>query len=192
MEYTLPPRIPGFSANLAILNWFIQHGRAENGWITFSILTKSDGELAALKAILPAIGELKRDLQSQANILFHLSETKRFSAPQMVDIDALIAAWSPSAVAILSMYWPGGEDQIPDPTSNYEILANWSKIAYKSTLYTLFKACDAVPMIQCFKDLQNSADLLSPLRNKMSIGMVSKQACSAEEIVTVKFNLFVV
>ena len=34
-------------------------------------------------------------------------------------------------------------------------------------------------MIQCFKDLQNSADLLSPLRNKMSIGMVSKQACSA-------------
>ena len=56
MDYVLPPRIPGFSANLAILNWFIQHGRAENGWITFSILTKSDGELTSLKAIYQPLG----------------------------------------------------------------------------------------------------------------------------------------
>ena len=81
-------------------------------------------------------------------------------------------------VAILSMYWTGGDDQILPNTSNHEILRNWAKIAYSSTLFTLFKSRDAVPMIQCFKDLQNSADLLSPLRNKMSIGMVSKQACS--------------
>ena len=90
MDYCLPVRIPGYSGNLAILNWFLQHSQAENGWITFSILTKSDGELSALKTVLPAIGDLKRDLQSQANILFHLSETKRFTAQQMVDIDALI------------------------------------------------------------------------------------------------------
>ena len=179
MDFSLPVRISGYSQNLAILQWFLQHSQAENGWITFSILTKSDGELLALKTVLPVIGDLKRDLQSQANILFHLSETKRFTAQQMVDIDALIEGWSPSALAILSHYWPGGADLIPVNTSYYEILANWSKIAYKTTLYVLFKARDAQIMIKCFKILQTSADLLLPLRNKMSIGMVSKQVCSS-------------
>ena len=134
------------------------------------MVTKSDGELNAQKAAVPAIGTLKRDLQSQMNVLFHVSEVKRFTAPQTLEINDLIADWSPQAVDILKNYWPGGEDLIPVDASHYDLLGNWASLAFNSTQYLLFKVRDAIAMIESFKLFQNSADLLSPLRNRMAIG----------------------
>ena len=93
LEYTQPDRINGFAfkftwiwinlhPNLAILTWFKTHALATDGWVKFTMITKSDGELNALKTAVSAIGALKRDLQSQMNVLFHVSEVKRFTAHQ--------------------------------------------------------------------------------------------------------------
>ena len=122
LEYTQPARISGFASNLAIITWFKTHALAIDGWVKFTMVTKSDGELNALKAVVPAIGTLKRDLQSQMNVLFHVSEVKRFTAPQTLEINDLIADWSPQAVDILKNYWPGGEDLIPVDASHYDLL----------------------------------------------------------------------
>ena len=105
LEYTQPARINGFASNLAILTWFKTHTLATDGWVKFTIITKSDGELNALKTAVPAIGALKRDLQSQMNVFFHVSEVKRFNAPQTLETN-LIAGLSPQAVDILKNYWP--------------------------------------------------------------------------------------
>ena len=112
------------------------------------------------------------------NVLFHVSEVKRFTAPQTLEINNLIADWSPQAVDILKNYWPGGEDLIPVDASHYDLLGNWASLAFYSTQYLLFNVRDAIAMIESFKLFQNSADLLSPLRNKMAIGKVSKQVCT--------------
>ena len=130
------------------------------------MITKSDGELNALKTAVPAIGALKRDLQSKMNVLFHVSEVKHFTIPQTLEINDLIAGWSPQPVDIFKNYWPGGEDLIPNDASHYDLLGNWASLAFNSTQYPLFKVRDAIAMIESFELFQNSADILSPLRNK--------------------------
>ena len=55
LEYTQPDRISGFAPNLAIITWFKTHALAIDGWVNFTMVTNSDGELNALKAAVPAI-----------------------------------------------------------------------------------------------------------------------------------------
>jgi hypothetical protein len=99
-------QIRGYDANLALLRWFFQHSQVAGGWIKFDYLAKSDGEIAALKAAVPDLGNPLRDLNSFRTILYHLSSHQRFTDEQVVQIGTLIVGWSPQAMDVLKSYIP--------------------------------------------------------------------------------------
>ena len=93
-HWTQPVPIRGFEANHALLRWFFQHSQVAGNWVKFDFLTKSDGELGALRTAVPDLGTLARDLSSFRTILFHISNQQRFTEEQIKQINALIVAWA--------------------------------------------------------------------------------------------------
>ena len=77
-----PIAIRGYDTTLALLIWFFQHSQVQGNWIKFDYLSKSDGELTALRTAVPDLGTLTRDLGSFRTLLFHLSNHQRFSDEQ--------------------------------------------------------------------------------------------------------------
>ena len=114
-----PVQIRGFDANLALLRWFFQHSQVAGGWIKFDYLAKSDGEIAALKAAVPDLGNPLQDLNRFRTILYHLSSHQRFTDEQVVQIG------SPQAMDVLKSYSPA---ELPD-SKGYTLMCKWAGVA---------------------------------------------------------------
>ena len=124
-HWTQPVPIRGFEANHALLRWFFQHSQVAGNWVKFDFLTKSDGEMGALRTAVPDLGTLARDLSSFRTILFHISNLQRFTEEQIEQINALIVAWSDQAMVVLQSYSPG----VPPGASGYVLLCRWAALA---------------------------------------------------------------
>ena len=90
MSYSEPDSIGPFASNKAIVEWFLTHSSVVDTWIRFYVTNKSDGKLLILKNSVPEIGLLKRDLQTMVSILFHVGQGKRFSHPQIAELDVRV------------------------------------------------------------------------------------------------------
>lgn len=93
----------------------------------------------------------------------------RFTAEEVGNINAAVAAWSDQAVAVLTSYHPGG---VLPP--NW-LLAHWAKLSFDTIKFFLNKTKDACTRIDSFKELRAAVDTLNPVLNKMSIGRATKQ-----------------
>jgi hypothetical protein len=171
--WTEPVEIRSFDKNLEILRWFFQHSQPGEGWIRFDFLSKSDGELTALRTSIPDLGTPRRDLNSFRTILCHLGTLHRFTDPQVAQIVALITAWSGQAGEILRSYCPG---EAQDATL-YLLLTRWARLMESVLQYFMRKVSHSCRIINTYAVFRAKVDVLQPLMNGMIIGRTTKLAC---------------
>ena len=165
-----PVQIRGYDANLALLRWFFQHSQVAGGWIKFDYLAKSDGELTALKAAVPDLGNPVRDLNSFRTILYHLSSHQRFTDEQVVQIGTLIVGWSPQAMDVLKSYSPAE----PPDSKGYTLLCKWAGVAEATLKFFMRKIAHSCGIIDTYLRFRAEVDKLQPLMNEMTIGRSNK------------------
>ena len=172
-SWIAPVSIRHFETNLVIMRWFFQHATCDAGWIKFDFLSKSDGELTALRTAVPDIGTPKRDLFSFRTVLYHLSTSHRFSAEEITQINTLITTWSALAMDVLRSYSPNA----PQDATGYFLLTQWANLAESVLQYLMRKTAHACSIIDTYQVFRGNVDLLQPLMNKMIIGKSTKLAC---------------
>ena len=168
-----PIAIRGYDTTLALLRWFFQHSQVQGNWIKFDYLSKSDGELTALRTAVPDLGTLTRDLGSFRTLLFHLSNHQRFSDEQNEAISTLITAWSDRATDVLRSYSP----QAAPETTGYELLCTWADLGERTLLFLMKKTANSCGIINTYLKFRSQVDKLQPLTNEMVIGRTNKLSC---------------
>ena len=172
-HWTQPVPIRGFEANHALLRWFFQHSQVAGNWVKFDFLSKSDGELQAVRTAVPDLGTLARDLSSFRTILYHLSNLQRFTAEEIEQIDALIVAWSDQAMVVLGSYSPG----LPPGTFGYVLLTRWAVLGETTLVYLMKKTAHSCGIINTYLKFRSQVDKLQPLMHQMVIGRTNKVSC---------------
>ena len=128
LEVTTSNEVRGLDSYVKVVRWWLTyHEPSDDFWIRNPIETVSDRTLSELKALVPNIGELRRDFQTFIKIYGVLEKiNERWDQTRVSEINNLIEQWhAPLGVRTLKTFW---SDAAPSIT-NIQFMARYAQCA---------------------------------------------------------------
>ena len=144
------------------------HEPSDDFWIRNPIGTVSDRTLSELKALVPNLGELRRDFQTFIKIYGVLEKVnERWDQTRVSEINNLIEQWhAPLGVRTLKTFW---SDAAPNIT-NIQFMARYAQCAKTCLEHILEKTRLGKDLGEKFDVCRMTTDLLKPMIANIQMG----------------------
>ena len=161
--------IRGFDNYMKVLRWWLDNHQPSNDfWIKTPISEISTRKLSELRGLVPALGNLRRDLQSFIRIYGVLEQTNERWEPNKVgEINALVEQWhSPHGIRTLKTFW----SDAPPTVTNLQFLARYAQCAKACLEHILEKTRLGKDLVEKFDICRATTDLLKPMIANIQMG----------------------